>query len=83
MDLGANIGATSLSLAAHGWKGYAFEASARNASLLKKSAEINDFQIAVRQTAVYSKSGEIYFSQDGPWGLVQTEYNKSQGNFDV
>ncbi|MCL1883844.1 MAG: FkbM family methyltransferase [Defluviitaleaceae bacterium] len=71
LDIGANIGTLSLSLAALGWQGYAFEASSQNASVLKKSICINDFNIKVVEQAVSDKTGEIYFVQKGPWGVVQ------------
>lgn len=73
LDIGANVGVVSMSLAAHGWKGYAFEASSSNAALLRKSAVLNGFDVEVIETAVYNKTGKLYFSQLGPWGIVQTD----------
>jgi FkbM family methyltransferase len=73
LDLGGNIGAFCLSFGAMGWKGYAFEASCKNVNLLKKSICLNDFDITVIDKAVYEKTGNIYFGQGGPYGLIQNE----------
>ena len=73
LDLGGNIGAFSLSFGAMGWKGYVFEASLENAHILKKSIYINDFDITVINKAVYENTGNIYFGQHGPFGLIQNE----------
>jgi FkbM family methyltransferase len=76
LDLGGNIGAFSLPISALGWNGYIFEASIKNANLLQKSICINDFDITVINKAVYDKTGNIYFGQSGPYGLIQNEMTK-------
>lgn len=78
LDIGANIGAFTLSFAVNGWNGYAFEASARNVYALKNSIMLNNFDVEVIETAVYDKIGEIYFVQDGPWGFVQNKVFENQ-----
>lgn len=73
LDLGANIGVVSLEFASRGWKSYAFEASARNALNLNKSAIVNGYDIDVVCKAVYDQTGNIYFVQNGPWGFIKNE----------
>lgn len=73
LDLGANIGAFSLPFAAHGWKGYAFEAGSKNTDVLKKSILLNDFDITVVEQAVYNRTGSIKFVENGPWGSVEND----------
>jgi len=73
IDIGANIGAFSLSLAAKGWNGYSFEASSKNSFVLKSSIAINGFDVKVVGSAVLDKSGKINFFQHGPYGVVQNE----------
>lgn len=73
LDLGANIGAFSLPFAAHGWKGYAFEAGSKNTDVLKKSILLNDFDITVVEQAVYDRTGSIKFVENGPWGSVEND----------
>jgi FkbM family methyltransferase len=75
-DIGANIGAISLKLASQGWKGYAFEASRKNAEMLERSVKINNFDIKVINKAVHKKTGMLYFHANGPWGHVVTEDNQ-------
>jgi len=77
LDLGGNIGAFSLSFGAMGWKGYVFEASSENVNVLKKSICLNDFDITVIEKAVYEKTGNIYFGQAGPYGLIQNEMTQN------
>lgn len=72
-DLGANIGAFSLSFSALGWSGFAFEASSSNYDVLQKSIYLNNFNITAVNKAVYDKSCSIYFVQDGPWGLIKND----------
>jgi len=76
LDLGANIGAFCLSFASQGWNGFCFEASSKNASLLKNSINHNNFDIKVFETAVYSKTGKIYFVQNGPFGFIPNDVHK-------
>ena len=76
LDLGANIGAFSLPFAAHGWKGYAFEAGRKNTEVLKKSILLNDFDITVIEQAVYDRTGSIKFVENGPWGSVENDIFK-------
>lgn len=71
LDIGANIGAFSLPLASFGWKGYAFEASVKNADLLQKSIAANRFDIQLINKAVWNKTGKIHFVQNGPQGFVK------------
>lgn len=71
LDLGANIGAFCFPLAQAGWKGFAVEASERNADVLRKSILLNEFDIQVCEKAVHEKTGTVYFFQDGPQGYVQ------------
>ena len=73
LDLGGNIGAFSLSFGAMGWNGYTFEASSKNADVLKKSIFLNNFDITLINKAVFDKTGYIYFGQLGPYGLIQNE----------
>ena len=73
LDIGANIGAFCLSFAADGWNGYAFEASSKNAFALKSSIALNGFDIQVIESAVWEKTGKIYFMQQGPYGLVKND----------
>ena len=70
MDLGRNIGAFSLSFGAMGWKRFVFDASANNVNLLNKSIHLNDFDITIINKAIYDKTGNIYFGQLGPYGLI-------------
>lgn len=70
LDIGANIGGVALYLAACGWKGFAIEASSKNVEVLRKSKELNNFEIHIEDVGVWNKSGEIYFVQNGPWGYV-------------
>lgn len=76
LDLGANIGAFSLPFAAHGWKGYAFEAGQKNSDVLEKSILLNDFDITVIGQAVYDRTGCIKFVENGPWGSVENNFFK-------
>jgi FkbM family methyltransferase len=73
LDIGANIGAFSLYMASYGWSGYAFEASSKNAQLLKKSININNYNVMVFEKAVFDHSGKILFRPNGPFGLVFSE----------
>jgi FkbM family methyltransferase len=74
LDIGANIGAFSLSYAADGWKGYAIEASSTNASLLNLSILLNGFDIVLYNTAIYDKTGKLHFVQSGPFGYVTSDF---------
>jgi len=56
-----------------GWNGYAFEASQKNVDLLKKSIILNNYDISIINKAVYEYTGNIYFGQAGPYGLIQNE----------
>jgi len=71
IDIGANIGTFTIAFAAQGWNGYAFEASLKNADALRKSVVLNDYDVTVIEKAVYDKTGDIYFVQDGPWGFIK------------
>lgn len=73
LDIGANLGAFSLPLASFGWTGYAIEASAKNADLLKMTISLNDFDIKVCDKAIYDHTGAIYFVQNGPQGFIQND----------
>jgi len=53
-----------------GWKRFVFDASANNVNLLNKSIHLNDFDITIINKAIYDKTGNIYFGQLGPYGLI-------------
>jgi len=76
IDIGANIGAFCISFASRGWKGFSFEASSRNATLLKESVQLNNFDVHVSEIAIYSKTGKIYFVQNGPFGFIPNDVFK-------
>jgi len=80
IDLGANIGAFSLSFAAMGWNGYAFEASQMNVDLLYKSVALNGFDIEIINKAIHEKSGVLRFIQSGPYGMIASSVNKEKEN---
>jgi len=73
LDVGANTGGFSLPFAAHGWRGCAFEASAENVRVLQKSVLLNDFDVQIVESAVYDRTGDIFFVSNGPYGFVQNE----------
>ena len=71
LDIGANVGVVSLFFAANGWQCYAFEASSRNAALLRKSIMLNSFQnIKLFEVAISDHSGELTLAANGPQGFV-------------
>jgi len=70
LDLGANIGAFSLYMAANGWKGYSFEASLANTNLLRKSAFINDFDIKIIDKIISDHTGNLLFYDNSIYGFV-------------
>jgi FkbM family methyltransferase len=78
LDIGANIGAFTLSFASKGWNGYAFEASKINNTVLEKSILLNDFNVTCIKKAVFEKSGSLYFVQSGPYGHIQTDILPSE-----
>ena len=73
IDIGANIGAFTLTFASQGWNGYAIEAAPMNVKALRKTINMNHFDVKVIDKAIYDHSGEIYFVQNGPWGFVKNE----------
>ena len=73
LDIGANIGAFCLPLAALGWTGYAIEASCKNARILQKSIDENDFEIVLIEKAIWNKTQKLRFVQKGPQGFVENE----------
>jgi FkbM family methyltransferase len=73
LDLGAHIGTVSLAAAALGCEVAAVEPDARNAALLRASADYNGFdQLQVIEMAVSDHAGNIEFSPRGPFGHIAT-----------
>lgn len=73
LDIGANIGAISLYLAACGWKGACIEASQKNCAVLRKSIELNEFELSLFEVGIWEQPGKIYFHQLGPYGYISLE----------
>ncbi|MDE6592818.1 MAG: FkbM family methyltransferase [Oscillospiraceae bacterium] len=70
VDIGANIGVFSLSLAAQGWRGIAIEAGEKNFGVLSKAIAKNGFDITAINKAVSDHTGTIRFFENGPEGYV-------------
>jgi len=63
LDIGANFGSVSLSLAARGARVHAFEPQPELAQLLRKSVALNNYSdITVHEVALSNRSGKTHFS---------------------
>ena len=71
LDLGAHLGGFAMFAGALGCEVIALEASPRNAALVRKSVEANEFDnVTVVHAAVSDQPGELEFSAYGPYGHI-------------
>lgn len=71
LDLGGHVGTFTLAAAALGYEVICFEASPRNAAVLRASLEHNRFARArLVHAAVSDRAGTLEFEQGGPFGHV-------------
>ena len=70
LDIGANIGIYSVYFSKRGWETYAVEAADDNAYALCDTAEKNNLFIRLEKRAIYDKSIDVFFYDNGPYGHI-------------
>jgi FkbM family methyltransferase len=86
LDVGANIGVTTLIMASLCPKGhvYAFEPGHENARWLRQNVKVNGLtNCTVIETAVGSTTGTISFNENRAWGTVANEPSASSKNVSI
>jgi FkbM family methyltransferase len=84
LDLGAHIGVFALSASASGYRVVAVEASPRNASLLRASADRNGFgRMTVVEAAISDRPGTLEFCPFGPYGHAVTDRTEQHASIQV